>query len=925
MKQQPNQNSKICYNETMKRIRSLIFSLVLILVNFLVVSPAAHADANNFRFSDAVFDYNLKKTETGSELEVTETLTAEFPNYNQNHGIERAIPFLNQNDTNLTVESVENFQIKVERNGEYEPYTIKDYDDHFIVRIGRANEYVKGTQVYTLKYKFVNVITEFEASHYAKNAYQELYWDSNGTGWYQPFDKVTVNLHFDNELKDTVIKNLQTSSAPSYFNKAEIHENNKTKEKLAAWCYVGRYGSGNQNRCEISDLEDGGVRFEAVGLATGENMTFALNFLDKTFTVPKNDFIKKMSYKDFKIDYYLDKDSDGVSRLRVKEDIIARFPTATSGYQFERIVPFVDSTKTRFVTDSQDTINIKATIDGEEVSPRTITTDDNGFFNINFSDYGKYVHGEHHLTLEYELRNVITDNKNSQHFWLDPLKTIYYEVDNAEATLHMGDELKNSITIYKGKDLYSGENFSEKAWCSDATPKPIKSQRCKTTENADGYTFSVSDIDDGHYFIFYVYFNEGTFKIPPANKNYLCWHIFIGFMIIAAAIVIFAIYKNYAKVSSKIKYLRGLPVVPEYTPYKDMEVAEIGENYLKPTKNSKVATMLELIVNKKIELRKEKKSEHSHKYNWYVKVLDVDNITSAERYLLRILKDGKTVAVGDEIKIEHHSYSSKLEDAFDGYDTSVKRALYLHKIFEMPGNNTDTTKKRTSSIALSEFFKVIGILCVINFGAIFLIGGFWTFADWYVKATGFTPFSIYEGLFLIPIICIIAFLVFLFVPILSIYTDKYKKRTEHGLEVSRYTDGLKLYIKMAEADRLKFLQSIEGVDTSESGIVKLHEKLLPYAALFGLEKSWMKELKQYYELEKVETPDWIEAGFNYAIINSVIRDATHRPIDISSSMSSSGWSSSSGSGGFSSSSSSSGGGGGGFSGGGGGGGGGGGW
>ena len=83
---------------------------------------------------------------------------------------------------------------------------------------------------------------------------------------------------------------------------------------------------------------------------------------------------------------------------------------------------------------------------------------------------------------------------------------------------------------------------------------------------------------------------------------------------------------------------------------------------------------------------------------------------------------------------------------------------------------------------------------------------------------------------------------------------KYKKHTTDGLKASRYMDGLKLYIEMAEADRLKMLQSVEGADVSPEGIVKLYENLLPYAAIFGLEKSWMEEMKQYCEVQEIEEP-----------------------------------------------------------------------
>lgn len=121
---------------------------------------------------------------------------------------------------------------------------------------------------------------------------------------------------------------------------------------------------------------------------------------------------------------------------------------------------------------------------------------------------------------------------------------------------------------------------------------------------------------------------------------------------------------------------------------------------------------------------------------------------------------------------------------------------------------------------------------------------------------------------------------------------------------------------MAEADRLKFLQSVDGADTTNQGIVKLYEKLLPYATLFKLEKSWLEEMGKYYEMQDVSAPVWyVGVGafsardFSNAVAtasSTIATTTTHSTTSNSSS-------------GFS------GGGGGGFSGGGGGGGGGGGW
>jgi uncharacterized membrane protein YgcG len=124
---------------------------------------------------------------------------------------------------------------------------------------------------------------------------------------------------------------------------------------------------------------------------------------------------------------------------------------------------------------------------------------------------------------------------------------------------------------------------------------------------------------------------------------------------------------------------------------------------------------------------------------------------------------------------------------------------------------------------------------------------------------------------------------------------------------------------------------LQGPDTAEridvgdtSQIIKLYEKLLPFAVLWGVEEQWMEELEVKVTTQG-ETPDWFVSttGFNSHAFTITLRGvaaaATYTPPPAPSSSSS--WSSG---GGFNSSFGSSFGGssGGGFSGGGGGGGGG---
>ena len=85
--------------------------------------------------------------------------------------------------------------------------------------------------------------------------------------------------------------------------------------------------------------------------------------------------------------------------------------------------------------------------------------------------------------------------------------------------------------------------------------------------------------------------------------------------------------------------------------------------------------------------------------------------------------------------------------------------------------------------------------------------------------------------------------------------------TDEGLALRRYLAGLKMYIGAAETERLRMLQSPEGaekvkVDASdEKQLVKLYERVLPYAVLFGQEKEWSAQLGKYYE-QAGEQPDW---------------------------------------------------------------------
>jgi uncharacterized membrane protein YgcG len=353
------------------------------------------------------------------------------------------------------------------------------------------------------------------------------------------------------------------------------------------------------------------------------------------------------------------------------------------------------------------------------------------------------------------------------------------------------------------------------------------------------------------------------------------------------------------KTRSNAKYYKALFVKPEYQSHKEYSLPEMAELYLGKKKDAKVAMLLELVVNKKIELKK-----GEGKKKWSIIVNNLDGVEREYLELLAILNGGTRPNVEDVVEIKSRSATSRLIALKKSMEKKVEEDL------KKDGLTTDKWKYGThngdgfgsviaSTIIGSIVMGMIGIMVIATFSEVLGLdatyGGRMVFGEYF-----FTVAAV-----------MIVITVFIS-SWLSQISNKYKDFTNKGLEMSRYMDGLKLYISMAEADRMKLLQSVEGVDTSPEGIVKLYEKLLPYAAVFGLEESWMEEMKEYCKVEEIEEPDYLMHGIIVSDLSSGLRSAASY-VNTSTVMSSSGGSSSSG---FS------GGGGGGFSGGGGGGGGG---
>ena len=595
-------------------------------------------------------------------------------------------------------------------------------------------------------------------------------------------------------------------------------------------------------------------------------------------------------FDDFTADYYLSRDAEGISHLKVVENLTAVFPDYNQNKGICREIPFTNYGGVNVTLEKLDASDIELLRNGES-EPIYSIEKKNDYYRV-CTGTEEYVLGKQVYTFEYEFTKVVTDFQDYQELYWDTNGNGWWQKFNkVTARVHFDKEILPA---------YTGES-----WCYVGSYGASGKERCKIKQTDDGVEFKAEDLARYENLTFDMEIKPGTFVVPAPKKNYALVILTVLTLIIAILCLI-PTFKRFAKSRTPKHYYEDLFEKPEYQPHKKYDIAEMTELYFGKKKDVRVGMILDLIVRRKISIVRE---EGVLKEKWSIKVNSLDAISEEEKYLLEILNGGDLPEVGEEFKLKNRTANTTLvgiEKKFSkGILANLKKDQLVTKDYTLGINRGGGAGNLiVSLIVYAPMLVMIGAMIYGFLEDMLGLGG--NFHGILVFEDGFLPTEV-----LIIVLALILGIT------MNGSAKKYLYYQNAGLDAAKYMDGLKLYIEMAEADRLKFLQSVEGADVSTGGIVKLYEKLLPYAAVFGLEESWMKELKDYCKLEEVEEPDWLMTGITAAQISRFGRSAASVARS-SSTMSSSGGIA----GGGGSSSGFSGGGGGGFSGGGGGGGGG---
>ena len=590
-----------------------------------------------------------------------------------------------------------------------------------------------------------------------------------------------------------------------------------------------------------------------------------------------NDFY----FDDFTGDYYLTKDAEGVSHLKVKESVTAVFPEYKQNKGICRQIPFTNQGGENITLPSLTRANLTVTRNGAAEPIYSIEKSGN-FYNV-CTGTEEYVLGRQTYTFEYEFEKVVTQ--------FDGYQELYWDTNGNGATQKF-----SSVTarVHFAKDVAAA--YSGKTWCYVGAYGESGQDRCEISKLDDGVQYTAENLKAYESLTFDVELKDGSFVVPAPAKDYTLVWIMVGAGILLVALIVAFPLRSYLKTKEKREYYKRYFVKPEYQPAREYTVAEMAEVYLGKKKEPKVAVMLDMIVKKQLEIIK---TGDSKRNGWKVKVLSLADMSDEGLTLLTILNNGVTPELNEEIEIKTRTATSRLVNLAAQYEKDLNAALVKDGLFESGKKGLLSSSSATiMAIMIAVVFMMVVMPNVLSEAS-------------NIVSDAVSQNHMVGNRVFVPVMMGMIVAAMIVWSVLSRQSKRYAVRTMKGLEMSRYMDGLELYIRMAEADRLKFMQSVNGADTSPTGIVHLYEKLLPYAALLGLEESWMKELEKYYKLDERLEPDWYHRGIRMHDMYYMSTLASNT-VRTSTTMASSGGSSSS---------SFSGGGGGGFSGGGGGGGG----
>ncbi|MEI7683143.1 MAG: DUF2207 domain-containing protein, partial [Candidatus Saccharibacteria bacterium] len=511
----------------------------------------------------------------------------------------------------------------------------------------------------------------------------------------------------------------------------------------------------------------------------------------------------------FKADYFLQSRNDGVPTVKVDEVINANFPTINQNHGIFRAIP-------NTYKDQPIDLKIQSISNADGVLYPYTTSSTSSYKILKIGDAATYVDGPTSYHLVYSFKNPITFYSDHDEW--------YWDVNGTQWNQVFG---QTSAVIHVPRDLVS--KLQDKQVCYTGT-QGSTAQDCTITrtEESDGLAVTVrtENLPAGGNLSFVLSFKPGTFKVDKAAHQEKQIHnlIAIGAFFLLPVIVTVFMYRQWSKNGRDAKG-RGT-IVPQYVPLPNFNSLTSDVIIQQKLRNKAVtALIIELAVRGYISISE----------------IQIDKLIGKKiDYELKLLK------TPDDLTAEERAV---VDMVFSSNDLgSTVQLLALKNT--MSGDFLRLSNSIPETLASRGYFKSNPVKVSKKYQSI---------------ASGILVGLVFFGFVLVARNGILGALVLgaaLAALIMLIFSHFMSARTATGVEALEYLEGLRMYMQLAEADRIRYLQSPEGVrqwgDPKDPKTkLKLFEKLLPFAIIFEMEKNWANEFADVYS----SPPDWYHGNW----------------------------------------------------------------
>lgn len=573
-----------------------------------------------------------------------------------------------------------------------------------------------------------------------------------------------------------------------------------------------------------------------------------------------NDF----EFESFDAEYFLDVDDRGHSTVRVVESIVAIFPEFDQNRGIIRAIPMTYLEAPLDVT--------MLSITDENGEPVYFERHDYDGFAEFWLGTDEFVHGRTTYVLEYTMRNVVAhfeDSGGDEFYWDINGDGWQQSFGSVSATIHLAAPYVDALT---------GDAACFLGYYGGTDP-------CQLEQDGDTFRAEVGPVGAYNTLTVAIGFEGGTVVQPVHPRD--SWIIQIVPKVLLGLAVLWVVLAFVFRLGVWRDARGRGTIIAQFEPPEGQDLM-LDADLLDRKSVGLPALFVDFAVRGLVRvIDTDPGASGTGSRRFELELVTADGASERERAVLvalfqKSLKAGKRVNLG----------SLNASTGASLYGQQAKAASYA--------TAQGYRGKPPGSATVAKVLRRLALWTVLAFVPI------WVWAIWY---------DVLEGEVIGPSFG--ALILGLVVPFVVAVPARL---TEKGALAKEYLLGLREYLTVAEEQRMRMLQSPEGalrVHADDRGaVVKLNERLLPYAVLWGVEDRWMDVLRAQWASE---APTWLATtDFSGAMLRSFANASTSsvRPIVTSSSSGGSSWSSS-GSSSFSSGSS-----GGGFSGGGGGGGGG---